>query len=62
MDAQLGLFISTDNGKTFRPYRFNPVFVNDLSDTLQDDHIVITSYSIHYTKLYDYFLCTDFLF
>ncbi|MFM2305706.1 MAG: hypothetical protein RLZZ367_375 [Bacteroidota bacterium] len=39
MDAQLGVFISTDGGYTFRPHSNNPVWINDYSDTLQNDHI-----------------------
>lgn len=39
MDAQLGVFMSTDGGYTFRPHSNNPVWINDYSDTLQNDHI-----------------------
>lgn len=39
MDAELGVFLSTDGGYTFRPHINNPVWINDYSDTLQNDHI-----------------------
>lgn len=39
MDAQLGVFLSTDGGYTFRPHINNPVWINDYSDSLQNDHI-----------------------
>jgi hypothetical protein len=39
MDAELGVFFSTDGGYTFRPHINNPVWINDYSDTLQNDHL-----------------------
>ena len=39
MDAELGVFLSTDGGYTFRPHCNNPIWLNDYSDTLQNDHI-----------------------
>lgn len=39
MDAQLGVYLSTDGGHTFRPHINNPVWINNYSDTLQNDHI-----------------------
>lgn len=39
MDAESGVFLSTNGGYTFRPHINNPVWLNDYSDTLQDDHI-----------------------
>ena len=34
---------------------FKEALSKDLKDFLENPSIVITSYSIHYTKLYDYF-------
>ena len=39
MDAQLGAFFSTDGGYTFTPNTNNPVWINNYTDTLQNDHI-----------------------
>ncbi len=39
MDAESGVFLSLDGGYSFRPHINNPVWINDYSDTLQDDHI-----------------------
>ena len=39
MDAESGVFLSLDGGYTFRPHINNPVWLNDYSDTLQNDHI-----------------------
>jgi hypothetical protein len=39
MDAQQGVFLSTDGGFTFRPHSNNPIWINDYSDTLQNDHL-----------------------
>ncbi|MFK7786642.1 MAG: hypothetical protein AB8B56_16105 [Crocinitomicaceae bacterium] len=38
-DAQLGLFISTDSGKSFTPHRNNPVFVNAYNDLFENEHM-----------------------
>jgi hypothetical protein len=38
-DAELGLFLSTDGGKTFIPHANNPVFINDYSDINENDHM-----------------------
>lgn len=38
MDAQLGAFISIDGGYTFKPHSSNPIWINNYSDTLQNDH------------------------
>jgi len=38
-DAQLGAFISTDGGKTFKPHPNNPVFVNSYSDRFENEHM-----------------------
>ncbi len=39
MDAEHGVFLSTDGGFTFRPHINNPIWINDYSDTLQNDHL-----------------------
>jgi hypothetical protein len=39
MDAQLGVFFSTDGGYTFKAHANNPVWLNDYADTLQNDHL-----------------------
>ncbi len=39
MDAELGVFISIDGGRTFKAHVNNPVWLNDYSDTLQNDHL-----------------------
>ena len=38
-DAQLGVFISTDGGKSFIPHQNNPVFVNTYSDLYENEHM-----------------------
>ncbi len=38
-DAQLGMFLSTDGGKSFRPNRNNPIFINDYSNIYENDHM-----------------------
>ncbi|MDG1332068.1 MAG: hypothetical protein P8P74_07050 [Crocinitomicaceae bacterium] len=38
-DAQLGAFVSSDGGKSFKPHRNNPVFVNDYSDFYENEHM-----------------------
>ncbi len=38
-DAQLGVFLSTDGGKSFKPHPDNPVFVNDYSDPYENEHM-----------------------
>jgi hypothetical protein len=38
-DAQLGVFISTDGGKSFTPHQNNPVFVNAYSDLYENEHM-----------------------
>lgn len=38
-DAQLGAFISFDEGKTFYPHRNNPIFVNDYYDHFENEHM-----------------------
>lgn len=38
-DAQLGAFISTDGGKTFRPHANNPIFVNAFASPYENEHI-----------------------
>ncbi len=38
-DAQLGVFISLDGGKTFAPHPNNPIFVNSYSDRFENEHI-----------------------
>lgn len=39
MDAEHGVFLSIDGGFNFRPHTNNPVWINDYSDTLQNDHL-----------------------
>ena len=38
-DTQLGVFLSVDGGKSFIPYKNNPIFVNDYSDLNENDHM-----------------------
>lgn len=38
-DTELGVFVSTDEGKTFTPHTNNPVFINDYSDENENDHM-----------------------
>ena len=38
-DAQLGFYISTDDGKTFSPHRNNPMFINNYYSPYEDDHM-----------------------
>ena len=38
-DTQLGVFLSTDGGKTFVPHSNNPVFVNDYSNCFENEHL-----------------------
>lgn len=38
-DTELGVFLSTDGGKTFIPHENNPVFINDYSDINENDHL-----------------------
>jgi len=38
-DAQLGVYLSTDGGKTFNPHINNPVFVNDYSNKYENEHM-----------------------
>ena len=38
-DAQLGAFISTDGGMTFKAHQNNPVFVNSYSDYYENEHL-----------------------
>lgn len=38
-DAQLGVFISLDGGKTFAPHPNNPIFVNAYSDKFENEHM-----------------------
>ena len=39
MDAESGVFMSTDGGHTFSAHINNPIWLNDYSDTLQNDHL-----------------------
>jgi len=38
-DAQLGIFLSTNGGKTFFPHKYNPVFINDYSNLYENEHM-----------------------
>lgn len=38
-DAQLGLYLSTDGGNTFKPHYNNPIFVNDYSNQYENEHM-----------------------
>jgi hypothetical protein len=38
-DAQLGVFLSTDGGKSFIPHSNNPVFVNNYADPYENEHM-----------------------
>ncbi len=38
-DAELGVFLSVDGGKSFTPHANNPVFVNNYSDVFENDHM-----------------------
>ena len=38
-DAQLGVYISTDNGNTFHPHKNNPVIVNDYTNFSENEHM-----------------------
>jgi len=38
-DAQIGMFVSTDRGKSFVAHKNNPVFVNDYSDYHENEHL-----------------------
>ncbi len=38
-DAQLGLFITTDNGRSFSQSALNPIFTNDYSNCYENEHI-----------------------
>lgn len=38
-DAQLGAYISTDGGKSFKPHQNNPIFVNSYSDLYENEHM-----------------------
>jgi hypothetical protein len=38
-DAQLGLFYSLDNGKTFKQHENNPIIVNDYADDSENEHM-----------------------
>jgi len=38
-DAQLGVFMSTDGGKSFTPHANNPIFVNSYSDLYENEHM-----------------------
>lgn len=38
-DAQLGLYLSTDGGKTFIPHINNPIFSNDYTNKYENEHM-----------------------
>jgi hypothetical protein len=38
-DTQLGVFLSTDGGKTFIAHKNNPVFTNDYSNKYENEHL-----------------------
>ncbi|MGM0479262.1 MAG: hypothetical protein ACQERC_08560, partial [Bacteroidota bacterium] len=38
-DAQVGMYVSTDRGKSFVAHSNNPVFVNDYSDSDENEHL-----------------------
>lgn len=38
-DAQLGIYLSTDGGKSFIAHKNNPVFTNDYSNVYENDHM-----------------------
>lgn len=38
-DAQLGVYLSVDGGRSFRPHRNNPVFVNDHAHPPENEHL-----------------------
>lgn len=38
-DAQLGVYISTDGGITFKAHKDNPIMINDYSDDLENEHM-----------------------
>lgn len=38
-DTQLGIYLSTDGGKTFTAHKNNPVFTNDYSNLSENDHL-----------------------
>ena len=38
-DAQLGVFLSTNKGKSFVAHSFNPIFVNDYTSKLENEHL-----------------------
>jgi hypothetical protein len=38
-DAELGIYLSTDGGKTFIAHKNNPVFTNDYSNVYENDHL-----------------------
>lgn len=38
-DTETGVFLSTDDGKTFIPHQNNPIFINDYSDINENDHL-----------------------
>ncbi|MDP4265961.1 MAG: hypothetical protein Q8880_00830 [Bacteroidota bacterium] len=38
-DTQSGLYMSTNEGKSFTPYNYNPVFVNDYSNIYENEHL-----------------------
>ena len=38
-DTQLGVYLSTDGGKSFIPHKNNPVFTNNYADTYENGHM-----------------------
>lgn len=38
-DAQLGVYLSKDGGKTFKPHTNNPIFINDYSNKYENEHM-----------------------
>ncbi|MES2589544.1 MAG: hypothetical protein V4622_11245 [Bacteroidota bacterium] len=38
-DAQLGIYLSTDNGKSFLAHKNNPIFTNDYSNKYENEHM-----------------------
>jgi len=38
-DNEMGVYLSTDGGKTFIPHKNNPVFINNYSDIDENDHL-----------------------
>jgi hypothetical protein len=38
-DAQLGIYMSTDGGKTFIAHKNNPIFTNDYSNAYENEHM-----------------------